>query len=194
MLPEYFEFTLPTRLVYGIGILGNIGSSIQHFGKRRAILVTDKILVKAGPVDIVKKGFKNTNIDIVCKYDNVPPNSTIKTIKSCALLAKKHKCDMIIAIGGGSVIDTAKVANILIVKGGKIEDHMGAYLLDRNDELLPAIFIPTTAGTGSEVTKVAVIADPDNDGIVSEEDNCPDTANGPTLGTCTRGATTSGAV
>ena len=163
MLPEYFEFTLPTRLVYGIGILGNIGNSVKHFGKRRAILVTDKILVKAGPVDIVKKGFENTNIEIVCKYDNVPPNSTIKTVKSCALLAKKHKCDMIIAIGGGSVIDTAKVANILIVKGGKLEDHMGAYLLDRNEELLPAIFIPTTAGTGSEVTKVAVIADPDND-------------------------------
>ncbi len=163
MLPEYFEFTLPTKLIYGIGILGNIGNSIQHFGKRRAILVKDKILVKAGPVDRVKKGFKNTNIEIVCKYDNVPPNSTIKTVKSCARLAKKHKCDMIIAIGGGSVIDTAKVANLLIVKGGKVEDHMGAYLLDRDDELLPSIFIPTTAGTGSEVTKVAVIADPDND-------------------------------
>ncbi len=163
MLPEYFEFTLPTKLIYGIGILGNIGNSIKHFGKRRAILVTDKILVKAGPVDRVKKGFKNTNIEIVCKYDNVPPNSTIKTVKSCARLAKKHQCDMMIAIGGGSVIDTAKVANLLIVKGGKVEDHMGAYLLDRDDELLPSIFIPTTAGTGSEVTKVAVIADPDND-------------------------------
>ncbi len=163
MLPEYFEFTLPTKLIYGIGILGNIGNSIKHFGKRRAILVTDKILVKAGPVDRVKKGFKNTNIEIVCKYDNVPPNSTIKTVKSCARLAKKHQCDMMIAIGGGSVIDTAKVANLLIVKGGKVEDHMGAYLLDRDDELLPSIFIPTTAGTGSEVTKVAVIADPEND-------------------------------
>ena len=163
MLPEYFEFTLPTKLVYGIGILGNIGDSVTHFGRRRAILVTDKILLKAGPADIVKKSFKKTDIEIACTFSNVPPNSTIETVKKCASLAKRHKCDMLIAVGGGSVIDTAKVANILIVKGGKIEDHMGAYLLEAADVLLPSIFIPTTAGTGSEVTKVAVIADPDND-------------------------------
>jgi len=163
MLPEYFEFSLPTKLVYGIGILGNLGEALKPFGKRRAILVTDEILVKAGPVDKVKAGFKDTDIDIAYTFDKVPPNSTIKTVEKCAGLAKKHKCDMIIAIGGGSVIDTAKVANILVVKGGKVADHMGAYLLDSNEALLPTIFIPTTAGTGSEVTKVAVIADPDGD-------------------------------
>ncbi len=163
MLPEYFEFSLPTKLVYGIGILGNLGEALKPFGKRRAILVTDEILVKAGPVDKVKAGFKDTDIDIAYTFDKVPPNSTIKTVEKCAGLAKKHKCDMVIAIGGGSVIDTAKVANILVVKGGKVADHMGAYLLESNEELLPTIFIPTTAGTGSEVTKVAVIADPDGD-------------------------------
>ena len=163
MLPEYFEFTLPTKLVYGIGILSNIGDSVTHFGRRRAILVTDKILLRAGPVDLVKKAFKKTSIEIACTFSNVPPNSTIETVKKCASLAKRHKCNMLIAVGGGSVIDTAKVANILIVKGGKIEDHMGAYLLETTDLLLPSIFIPTTAGTGSEVTKVAVIADPEND-------------------------------
>jgi len=163
VLPEYFEFTLPTKLVYGFRILRNIGSAVAHFGRRRAILVTDKILVKAGPVDIVKEGFKKTNIQIVCTYSDVPPNSTLKAVKDCADLAKKNRCEMIIAVGGGSVIDTAKVANLLVVKGGKIEDHMGAYLLESNDKLLPTIFIPTTAGTGSEVTKVAVIADLKND-------------------------------
>ncbi len=163
MLPEYFEFTLPTKVLYGIGILNNIGNSVKHFGERRAILVTDEVLAKVGPVDKVKKGFENTNINIVCMYDKVPPNSTLKTVEDCATLAKAENCDMIIAIGGGSVIDTAKVANILLVKGGNLEDHQGAYLLDKNEELLPTIFIPTTAGTGSEVTKVAVIADPDHD-------------------------------
>ncbi len=163
MLPEYFEFSLPTKLVYGIGILGNLGETLKPFGKRRALLVTDEILVKVGPVDRVKEGFKESDIDIAYTFDKVPPNSTIKTVENCAGLARKHKCDMIIAIGGGSVIDTAKVANLLIVKGGKVADHMGAYLLDSNEELLPTIFIPTTAGTGSEVTKVAVIADPEGD-------------------------------
>jgi len=163
MLPEYFEFSLPTKLIYGMGIIGNIGDAVKPFGKRRAILVTDEVLAKAGPVDTVKAGFKKTPVKICCTYSKVPPNSTIKTVERCAALAKKHDCDLFIAVGGGSVIDTAKVANLLVVKGGKLEDHMGAYLLDSTEKLLPSICIPTTAGTGSEVTKVAVIADPDND-------------------------------
>jgi alcohol dehydrogenase len=159
MLPEYFEFCVPTRVIYGIGILSTIKNEISHFGHRRAILVTDKILMQAGPVDLVKAGFQDSNIAIVCVFDDVPPNSTISTVTRCAATAKEHECDLIIAIGGGSVIDTAKVANILIKKGGQLTDHMGAYLLDKHESLLPSIFIPTTAGTGSEVTKVAVIAD-----------------------------------
>lgn len=163
MLPEYFEFSLPTKLVYGVGILDSIEDAVARFGKRKALLVTDEILLKAGPVDTVKEGFENTNVKIAAVFDDVPPNSTIKTVQACAALGKKKKCDMVIAVGGGSVIDTAKVANLLMTKGGKVEDHMGAYLLESTDELLPAIVIPTTAGTGSEVTKVAVIADPEND-------------------------------
>lgn len=163
MLPEYFEFTLPTKLIYGVGILGNIGDSVKAFGKRKAIVVTDEVLVATGLVDKVKAGFEGSQIEIACTFDKVPPNSTIDTVGQCAALAKQKKCDLFIAVGGGSVIDTAKVANILVVKGGKLQDHMGAYLLDSSESLLPSIVIPTTAGTGSEVTKVAVIADPDND-------------------------------
>lgn len=163
MLPEYFEFTLPTKLIYGIDILNSIGDAVARFGKRKALLVTDEILVSAGPVDKVKQGFKKTDIKIAAVFDQVPPNSTIQTVQECAALGIKEKCNMVIAVGGGSVIDTAKVANLLMVKGGKVEDHMGAYLLKSSEQLMPAIVIPTTAGTGSEVTKVAVIADPDHD-------------------------------
>jgi alcohol dehydrogenase class IV len=163
MLPEYFEFCLPTKLVYGIGILGNIGDSVKVFGKRKAIVVTDQVLVKTGLIDTVKAGFEGSQITIASTFDKVPPNSTIESVEQCAAMAKQKDCDLFIAVGGGSVIDTAKVANILVVKGGQLRDHMGAYLLESSERLLPSIFIPTTAGTGSEVTKVAVIADPDND-------------------------------
>ncbi len=163
MLPEYFEFSLPVKLVYGPGITGNIEKAVAGFGKRRALLVTDAILAGAGPVEKVKNGFKNTDISIVSVFDDVPPNSTLQTVQECAALGNEDNCDMVIAVGGGSVIDTAKVANLLMVKGGKVEDHMGAYLLDSNEELFPSIIVPTTAGTGSEVTRIAVIADPDND-------------------------------
>lgn len=163
MLPEYFEFSIPTKVVYGIGIIHAIESHVKRFGNRKAILVTDKVLVAAGLVEKVKNGFASTGIEIACIYDNVPPNSTLKAVEECAALARENSCNMLIAVGGGSVIDTAKVANLMIVKGGDLTDHMGAYLLDRNEELLPLIVLPTTAGTGSEVTKVAVIADPQND-------------------------------
>ena len=163
MLPDYFEFTLPTKLIYGVGILDSIENATAKFKERKALLVTDEVLVKAGPVAKVKKGFKKAGIKIAATFDKVPPNSTIKTVQECAALGNRKKCDMLIAVGGGSVIDTAKVANLLMTKKGKVQDHMGAYLLDSEDSLLPSIVIPTTAGTGSEVTKVAVIADPDND-------------------------------
>ncbi len=161
-LPEYFEFTLPTKVVYGIGVLENIGGSVQRFGKRKAILVTDKVLVEAGPVEKVRDGFAKTNIEIACIFDDTPAEATVHAVEACAKTGRKNGCDMIIAVGGGSVIDTAKVANIILVKGGEAYDHMGAYLLAPDEPLLPSIFIPTTAGTGSEVTKAAVIADPDN--------------------------------
>jgi len=163
MLPDYFEFCLPTRLIYGIGVLGNIGPAVAHFGRRRAVLVTDKILVKSGPVDKVKEGFAGTDVSIAAVFDSVPPNSTIDTVEKCAALIRRRHCDMVIAVGGGSVIDTAKTANLLAVKGGRLADHMGAYLLSKGEVLLPAVVVPTTAGTGSEVTKVAVIADPRKD-------------------------------
>ncbi len=163
MLPDYFEFSLPTKLVFGPGILENLGETVKPFGKRKAILVTDQILVKTGLVEKVKSGFQTTSIKIAATFDQVPPNSTIDAVEQCAALSIKRGCDMFIAVGGGSVIDTAKVANLLATKGGSLEDHMGAYLLGSHETLFPAIVIPTTAGTGSEVTKVAVIADPDND-------------------------------
>lgn len=163
MLPDYFEFSLPTRVVYGIGILEQPEPVLRPFAGRKAILVTDKILLKNGPSQKVRQQVQEGGVQVACTYSEVPPNSTIDTVTRCAALAKRHRCDMFIAIGGGSVIDTAKVANLLVSKGGRVEDHMGAFLLDRNEQLLPSIVIPTTAGTGSEVTRVAVIADPEND-------------------------------
>ena len=163
MLPEYFSYSLPTKVVYGIGILGKIENEVARFGERKAILITDEVLAKVGPVDKVKAAFEGTGITIAHVFDQVPPNSTLKCVTDCGRTMRRRKIDFVIAVGGGSVIDTAKVANLLAVKGGRVEDHMGAWLLDPSEQLLPMVVVPTTAGTGSEVTKVAVIADPDND-------------------------------
>ncbi|MDS4070367.1 MAG: iron-containing alcohol dehydrogenase [Candidatus Competibacter sp.] len=162
MLPDYFEFSLPTRVIYGIGVIDQSSEAVAPWGQRRALLVTDAVLVQAGLAERVKAGFRKTAVEIVCVYDQVPPNSTIRTVEDCAALGREHGCDLIVGLGGGSVLDTAKVANILMVKGGRVQEHMGAYLLGQT-KLLPLVLIPTTAGTGSEATKVAVIADPEHD-------------------------------
>ncbi|PIE01175.1 MAG: hypothetical protein CSA81_12515 [Acidobacteria bacterium] len=162
MLPEYFEFQLAPKVIYGVGVVDQIPNNLLYLGSRRALLVTDLVLVQTGAVRKVIEALESSQIEIAAVFDEVPPNSTIKTVEDCSAAIQENKCNLIIAVGGGSVIDTAKVANLLAVKGGRLSDHMGAYLLEKSEKLHPAVIIPTTAGTGSEVTKVAVIADTEN--------------------------------
>ncbi|GAA3971766.1 iron-containing alcohol dehydrogenase [Allohahella marinimesophila] len=159
-LPEFFEFSMPSRVIYGANIVDDLDEAIAGFGLRKAMLVTDGVIVDLGLADRLKASLAGKNVVIGEVFSDVPANSTIATVERCAERIRSSRCNMIIGLGGGSVMDTAKVANILAVKGGRAEDHMGAYLLG-DAELLPLILIPTTAGTGSEVTKVAIIADPE---------------------------------
>ncbi|HRP68340.1 MAG TPA: iron-containing alcohol dehydrogenase, partial [Turneriella sp.] len=160
MLPDYYQFSLPTKVRYGIGLASRLGEELADFPGSRALLVTDKIIVSAGLAQKVIDGLKGSKITIAATYDNVPPNSEIKVVTEAAELGVKNKCDMVIALGGGSVIDSAKVINLLMVKGGPLQNHMGAQLL--KERLLPTIAIPTTSGTGSEATQFAVISDDAN--------------------------------
>lgn len=160
MLPEFFAFQCPTRLIYGAGIVERLGDEVRRFGPRRALLVTDRVIGGLG-IPARLQGGLGPHIQVAATWDDVPPNSDLKTVEACAEAGRSAGCDMVVALGGGSVIDTAKVANLLLVKGGRVADHMGARLLDHR--LHPFLVVPTTAGTGSEVTNVAVIADPARD-------------------------------
>lgn len=160
MLPEYYQFSLPTKVKYGIGLASRLGDELADFPKSRALLVTDKVIQSTGLAKKVLEGLKGSKIEIVATYDNVPPNSEIKVVTEAAELGVANRCDMVIAVGGGSVLDSAKVINLLMVKGGPLEKHMGAQLL--KERLLPYIAIPTTSGTGSEATQFAVISDDAN--------------------------------
>ncbi|HNJ67444.1 MAG TPA: iron-containing alcohol dehydrogenase, partial [Turneriella sp.] len=160
MLPDYYQFSLPTKVKYGIGLASRLGDELADFPGSRALLVTDKVIQSTGLAKKVIEGLKGSKIEIVATYDNVPPNSEIKVVTEAAELGVANKCDMVIAIGGGSVLDSAKVINLLMVKGGPLQKHMGAQLL--KDKLLPYVAIPTTSGTGSEATQFAVISDDAN--------------------------------
>jgi alcohol dehydrogenase len=161
MFPDFFEFYNPTKIVYGQGISLDIKAELDIISVKKYFIVSDKIINEIGMVQKISKGLEQAGIEIAGNFIDVPENSEIKVVASCAKKIKESGAEGIIAIGGGSVIDTAKAANILVCKGGDlIEDHSGVHTL--TEPLMPLVVIPTTAGTGSEVTNVAVVYDEEN--------------------------------
>lgn len=161
MLPEFFEFYNPTRVVYGSGIASDFKAELDFLGIGKYFIVSDKIISDLGLTKKVVDGLTSAGIEVTGEFLDVPQDSEVNTVNVCADQAKTSGAEGLVAIGGGSVIDTAKAANILISEGGDlIEDHSGAQTLTR--PLKPLVAIPTTAGTGSEVTQVAVVYDKDN--------------------------------
>lgn len=161
MLPEFFEFYNPTKVVYGVGIASDFQAELDALGVEKYFIVSDKVISDQGLVKKVVDGLTSAGITLTGEFLDVPPNSAIKTVNACADQAKSSGAQGLIAIGGGSAIDTAKAANILISEGGDlVEDYSGIHTLTR--PLKPLVVIPTTAGTGSEVTMVSVIYDEKN--------------------------------
>lgn len=156
-LPDLFEFWVRPRILYGPGVVRELGFEADKVGGTRAVLVTDQVLRRAGLAERVAAGLAGGSVTLAGIYDDVPPNSEIGAVERGAAFARGAGCDLLIALGGGSVIDTAKGMSILLTEGGNLMDYEGAGLLTR--PLMPLIAIPTTAGTGSEVTITAVIKD-----------------------------------
>ena len=155
---DYYEFFCPVKIIAGNKALGHLPYEIENLGASRPMIITDRGVSAAGLVRHVENSFKNSRIVIGPLFDNVPPDSSLEVVNELASIYNKNDCDSIIAIGGGSVIDTAKGVNIVVSESS--DDLMrftGAGALKR--PLKPLIVVPTTAGTGSEATLVAVIAD-----------------------------------
>jgi alcohol dehydrogenase len=159
MLPSYYEFFNPVKIVSGKKALDNLPYELNQLNVQRPLVITDKGVVEAGLVRIVTSAFADSGITIGGIYDDVPPDSSSETVKAVAKVYLQNECDCLIAVGGGSPMDTAKGVNILVSENSDdLLKFAGHDVLRR--PLKPLIAIPTTAGTGSEVTYVAVIADP----------------------------------
>lgn len=128
--------------------------AIKEYGGTKALIVTDAVLVKTGALQAVLSGFADNEYVL---YTEVPPDSDVDCVNNAARFARENHCDCIVAVGGGSVIDTAKVVNICLSLGGALLDYEG--LNNLSEKLRPLIAIPTTAGTGSEVSMVAMVKD-----------------------------------
>lgn len=157
-IPEYFQFQCRTKVIFGVGTINEIPDEIKALDSKRALIITDKVVRNLDFFKKIVNILKSSKIKLVSIFDEVPVNSEIEIVNKGYKLAKEKNIDILIAVGGGSVIDTAKGMNILLTEGGDLlEDHQGVYLLKR--PLKNLIAIPTTAGTGSEVTFAAVIKD-----------------------------------
>jgi len=153
---EPFSFFVPTRIEYGAGKVNQLVEEIKGLNSKRPLIITDKGVIKAGILKGIEEQLKENNIQYKV-FSDVESNPRDTSVEKAVELAKEHKADLMIGVGGGSSMDTAKCVGMLITNGGKIEDWYGYFKVKKQG--LPLITIPTTAGTGSEVSIWAVATD-----------------------------------
>lgn len=159
-MQEFFEFYLGARVLYKSGMASDLGSESERLRAQRAFIIADRGVIGAGLLDPVISGLRQS-VEIVGVFDEVPANSSVTVVMQAAQQARAAAADLVIAVGGGSPIDTAKCVRIILSHGGHLLDYQGYNVLEA--PLVPMIAIPTTAGTGSEVTPFAVIRDESQD-------------------------------
>ncbi|GAC1519405.1 MAG: iron-containing alcohol dehydrogenase [Thermoleophilaceae bacterium] len=163
---DFYQHASRTRVVVGRGLVEGVGFEFAKEGAKRPLVVTDQTIRSTGLVDAVCAGLGDGGLELAGIYDSVPQDSATTVVTACAEAARAAGADSFLAVGGGSVMDTAKVANAVFVHGGSAHDYEGLYALPRADEgmgkplpLAPLACVPTTAGTGSEVSMGAVVKD-----------------------------------
>jgi choline dehydrogenase len=144
---------LPTRMVHGPGAISRLRELTGDLGISRPMLVTDSGVVGAGLADEALRG-----LDGAVVFDGVRPNPDVALVDSAADVYREHGCDGLVALGGGSSLDTAKGVGVVVEHGGSILDYEygGSPITER---IPPLVAVPTTSGTGSEVTLWSVITD-----------------------------------
>jgi choline dehydrogenase len=157
------EYTLrtyqsPTRLVQRLGAIKELGNEASLLGMRRPLLVTDAGVKAAGLLDTALEALRGSDVEPVV-FDKVRANPGVELVDAGAAEYRAQGCDGLVAIGGGSSMDTAKGIGVVAVHDGSIVDYEWGHSPIRS-RIPPMIAVPTTAGTGSEVTLWAVITDP----------------------------------
>nr|CAA9242938.1 Alcohol dehydrogenase [uncultured Armatimonadetes bacterium] len=151
-----FDWQSRTRLIFGANSIEQLGEVARAIAGRRILVVTDAGIVVVGHVDRARQSLEAAGL-FVSVFDAVRENPTTRDVDACVEAARAADADVLIGLGGGSSIDTAKGANFLLTNGGTMRDYWGVGKASR--EMLPLIAVPTTAGTGSECQSFALIAD-----------------------------------
>ena len=155
---------------FGQGALSLLPDEIKKVGYKKALVITDKFLYDSGTANEVCEKLNLADVHSYI-YSGVVPNPTTDIVNECLSIADELKPDFIVALGGGSAIDTCKAIGIVLTNGGKVEDYEG--INKSKNKSLPIVAVNTTAGTGSEVTTFYIITDKKkNSKMVMIDTNC----------------------
>jgi alcohol dehydrogenase class IV len=163
---DFYQAANETRVIAGRDLLSSTGFEFMKEGAERVFVVTDKVIRDTGLVDKVITGVEEGGLEVAGIFDDVPQDSSTDVCDRCAEAAKEAGADSFLAVGGGSVMDTTKIADAVFTHGGSAAESEGFYLMPRANNgmgrplpIAPLACIPTTCGTGSEVSMGAVIKD-----------------------------------
>ena len=154
------SFNIPSSVIIGGGASAELLPQLRRLGAKRVLVVTDAFMVKSGVVARLLAPLQEGGMEVAV-FDGVQPDPTVQNVRDGLALYRSSGAEAVVAIGGGSPLDAGKAISILTTNPEPLADYMGYHKIPKAGA--PLLAIPTTAGTGSEVTKVAVITDTERD-------------------------------
>jgi len=149
-----FQMHMAGRVFFGQGASAKVKDLADSLGAKRVVVVTDKTMQELGVAEKIASFVRGTGREVFI-FDEVEPEPSVETTDKAAELAREKSCDLVVGLGGGSSMDVAKAVSILVTNEGSAAKYQGLGLVKKPG--VPKVMIPTTAGTGSEVTFTAVL-------------------------------------
>ncbi|MDP6043181.1 MAG: iron-containing alcohol dehydrogenase [Dehalococcoidales bacterium] len=159
-MPLARTFHLPQVLITGLGASAQVGEEIGKLKGHKGLMVTDQVLVKLGALDGIKQALQKSGVAFAI-FDSIFTEPAVDFVAEGLKAYRENRCDFLLAFGGGSAIDTAKAIAVMVTNSGSITDYQGMGKIPQKGASL--IAVPTTAGTGSEVSPMAIITDTKRD-------------------------------
>jgi len=155
-MEKTYTIFLPNNLIFGVGAVEKVGEKAKELGKSKALIITDQGIIGAGLLERVLTPLERAGVKAHI-FDQIEPNPRDVTVVKAFEFGKKKECDLIIGLGGGSPIDAAKAVGVLMTNPGPLQDYLRGTAV--KNPLPTLIAVPTTAGTGTEVTQFSVVTD-----------------------------------
>lgn len=153
---EKFRYEMPVKIEFGAGKVDHLANYIDEVRGNKVLIVGDQGVLHAGIIEKVEAPLKKANIPYLV-FNDIGTEATIESVDKAYQLAEESHCDVVIGVGGGSSLDIAKSVGLLLGNGGDIRNYVGLDKVPTQGS--PVIAIPTTAGTGSEITRFSVLSD-----------------------------------